>query len=378
MLHVVVCLVVVCSQACASLGLVLDALLVCLPTFAYLASQHGEVEAVFKAQCWVQLLGLTLIGLLCMEIKIKAYGVHQRIDKMHLRQFNIEQKLLDHVHPQCVSLDAHASREGMTAILGGLMLTALVCLVIYHGYHQMLGDDDATDGSMASIGRAFHSFFSQAMLGCDPTRIVGFVGVCLLFYFLSGFLQLALTHICRGARICSTIAPAEELRVHAYKTAAEAFDAEQQALEYVSMLDKNPHAIQAWVGNNEPTVLMLKQLVVMHGGQNGIEECIEVHTDRRAKQMLDMRIEGEFKPSQTNQWCDVNQDADAIDAVFQDTLSRGRAVAAGATRAATGAISAVARVGAGAALGPSAMLFSGARPQTAPQTAPSLLPPKLH
>lgn len=366
MFHVTIILLVVCFQGCAGIGFVSDALLVCLPSFIVLAYQR--VEAAFQSQCWVQLLGLLLIGILYIDFKIKECDVHQRIDNMPLRQYAVEQELLDHVRWQGINLDSRATREGMTAILGGLVLTALICGLIYYFYQQIGGSGvDESDGSLASLGEDIHSFFTHALVGCDPTRIIAFVGACVLFYILSGFLQLGLTHMCRGARICASIAPADELRMHAYKTAAEAFAAEQKALVYVSMLDKSPGSIQAWVGNREPTVLMLKQLVVMHGGQQGIQEFVQVHTDQRAKQVLEQKIEGEFNPSQKNQWCAIHQDAEAVDAAFRDTLAKGGGVAAGVHRAAAGAFDVAARIGASAALGPAAgCMMPGARPSTMP------------
>merc|ERR1712045_879526 len=99
-----------------------------------------------------------------------------------------------------------------------------------------------------------------------------------------------------------------ELRMHAYKTAAEAYIAETKALTFVAMLERNPAAIQGWVGNRDPTVVMLKQLVVMHGGQTGIQDFLEVHTDHRAKQVLEMKIEEDFNLSHKHQWTIVDQD----------------------------------------------------------------------
>merc|ERR1712194_597866 len=102
-----------------------------------------------------------------------------------------------------------------------------------------------------------------------------------------------------------------------------------------AMVERNPAAIQAWVGNADPTVVMLKQLVVMHGGQTGIQEFLEVHTDHRAKQVLEMKIEEDFNLSHKHQWTIVDQDAEEIEGAFRDTLSKTRAIRDGVAGVAT-------------------------------------------
>lgn len=348
MLHVALTLLVVCTSFCLGMCLVAETLLVCVPTFVVLASQDVDVQAAFRMQCWVQLLGLVGIGIMYMEVKLKEHDVLQRIDKLPLRQFVIEQNLLDYVSCQGINLNASATREGMAGILGGLALTGVICLVMYVAYKQ-LTENTQQGGSWASYGWELHNFFTQALLGCDPMTIAAFVLVCLLFYVLSGFLQLAMTHICRGARICATIAPADELRMYAYKTAAEAFAAEQKALVYVTALERNPDAIEGWVDNHEPTVMMLKQLVVKRGSHLGIQKFVEVHTDQRAKEVLELKIKGEFNPRLEDQWSAVDQDAEGVNAAFQETLARGRDVASGVARVLRGAVGSAARLGARAA-----------------------------
>lgn len=351
MVHVVCNLIVVFSQGCASPCCFVDLLLVCLPSFVVL-STHQRVQSAFQSQCWMQLLSILFLGLLALDVRRKKRDVNHRLDSLPQRQLELEKKLLDFVGEQGINLDARVAREGLMAVAGGGILTLVVVILVYWCYGQLV-DGGRHDSSIASWGRQIHDFFNQALVGCDPMRFVALGGACLVFYMLSGILQFGITQLFRGARICSTLAPADELRMHAYKTAAQASAAEKIALMYIEHIRKDPAAIQAWVGNNDPTVRMLKDMVVRHGSEKDLQAFVEAHTDQRAQKVLEAKIEGQFNPNQENQYALVDQDAALVDAAFQETLARSRGVVSSSVGAGRALLGTAAKLtGRAAGLGP--------------------------